>query len=138
MAQRSAKVMRVREVLRIGVQLLDAGAWAAARAQFELAADVSVREPRGRFNPYARVRRLRRPLPGYSSSLETGLEILGLLVESRGPASVAGIAERLELPRSTVHRYLSTLVRCGYATQEGVAGHRYRLTFVDLPELPGA
>ncbi len=49
--------------------------------------------------------------------LERTLGILELLAQQADGLELAAIADRLNIPRSAVHRLLSDLVRCGYVRQ---------------------
>lgn len=49
--------------------------------------------------------------------LERTLGILELLAQQADGLELAAIADRLDIPRSAVHRLLSDLVRCGYVRQ---------------------
>lgn len=51
-------------------------------------------------------------------SLERGVEILELIMELEG-AGVSELADRLDMPMSTVHGYLSTLYDLEYLVKEG-------------------
>jgi len=50
-------------------------------------------------------------------SLERALSILVVLGQRDEPVGVTWVANRLELPKSTVHRLLSTLERAGFAAR---------------------
>jgi IclR family pca regulon transcriptional regulator len=63
--------------------------------------------------------------PRYSQSLERGLAILGCFSPERPMLGIADLAETLGMTRSTIHRYVSTLVALGYLEQG--ADRRYRL-----------
>lgn len=52
-------------------------------------------------------------------------EVLELVVD-RGEVGVTELAEHLDLPKSTAHTYLDSLVRCGYLRNEG---GRYRASY---------
>jgi IclR family pca regulon transcriptional regulator len=53
-----------------------------------------------------------------SQVLERGLAILAAIGENRGSAGIAELARSVDLSKSTVHRYVATLVRLGYLEQE--------------------
>lgn len=61
----------------------------------------------------------------YSQSLERGLAILGCFTPQRSVLGIAEIADELGMSRSTIHRYVITLVALGYLEQ-GVS-RKYRL-----------
>lgn len=61
----------------------------------------------------------------YSSSLVAGLAILDLFSAERTELGIAMLAEKLNMSRSTTHRYASTLVALGYLEQD--YSRRYRL-----------
>ena len=52
-----------------------------------------------------------------SGVLERTLGILELLAQHGDGLELAVIADRLDIPRSAVHRLLTDLVRCGYVRQ---------------------
>jgi DNA-binding IclR family transcriptional regulator len=52
-----------------------------------------------------------------SSTLERSLNILELLAGHPEGLALAGISERLDMPRSACHRLLTELARCGYVRQ---------------------
>ncbi|MBR0695484.1 IclR family transcriptional regulator [Bradyrhizobium lablabi] len=58
---------------------------------------------------------------------ERCLSIVELLVDAAGELPLGGIAERLQLPKSGVHRLLAALIDQGWVEQDGTTGH-YRLT----------
>lgn len=62
---------------------------------------------------------------GVSKSLIKGLAILGCFTSEHPALGIADIAEQLQMSRSTIHRYASTLVELGYLEQD--SKHRYRL-----------
>lgn len=67
-----------------------------------------------------------RNAPRYSQSLERGLQILALFTSERPLWGVSDVADTFGWQRSTVHRYLLTLVSLGQLEQpEGQ--RRYRL-----------
>jgi IclR family pca regulon transcriptional regulator len=58
--------------------------------------------------------------------VERGLAILGCFTPSRPVLGIADLAGELEMSRSTIHRYVSTLVKLGYMEQ--VASRKYRMS----------
>ena len=54
-------------------------------------------------------------------SLERGLRVIEAISDFDGSASVSVIARKTELPRSTVHHLLRSLIAFGYLLQEGEA-----------------
>lgn len=71
----------------------------------------------------------RKPDPRYSSSLEQGLQILGLFTEDKAVWGVKEVAESLKASRSTTHRYMVTLVGLGQLEQ--TANRKYRRVSLD-------
>ncbi len=63
--------------------------------------------------------------PRFSQSVERGLAILSCFTPERPVWGIANIADELGMSRSTTHRYMSTLTRLGYLTQD--ADRKYRL-----------
>ena len=63
---------------------------------------------------------------GTSQSVERGLAILSSFDAERPLMGVSELARALDLNRSTAHRYISTLTRLGYLTQDPDS-KRYRL-----------
>lgn len=61
----------------------------------------------------------------YSSSLALGLRVLALFPDEDALLGVSEVADVLDASRSTMHRYLRTLVRCGQLEQ-APAGRKYR------------
>lgn len=61
----------------------------------------------------------------YSHSLERGLAILTCFSAERSTLGIADIADMLGMSRSTIHRYVITLVALGYMEQ--CADRKYRL-----------
>jgi IclR family pca regulon transcriptional regulator len=61
-----------------------------------------------------------------SQSLERGLAILGSFSPDRPALGISELATRLGLTRSTTHRYVATLARLGYLSQDE-STRRYRL-----------
>lgn len=77
--------------------------------------------------------------PGHSRhsvSVDRGFAILERFDGKRSSESLAEIATSVQLPRSSVHRYLQTLAVLGLVEQRGTPGRRYRLTPVAAS--PGA
>jgi DNA-binding IclR family transcriptional regulator len=75
----------------------------------------------------------RRPAgePSYSRhsvSVDRGFAILERFSGERGSESIADISAAVQLPRSSVHRYLQTLAALGLVEQRGTPRRRYRLT----------
>lgn len=68
----------------------------------------------------------------HSRSLERGLAILGCFTPATPVLGIADVAERLDLNRSTAHRYMTTLVALGYLQQEPTRGYRLALHVADL------
>jgi IclR family transcriptional regulator, pca regulon regulatory protein len=71
-------------------------------------------------------RRQRPADPKYSNSAEHGVALLGCFTGDRPVLGIAELADMLELSRSTIHRYASTLVAIGYIEQD--KKRRYRLS----------
>lgn len=67
---------------------------------------------------------------GTLKSVGTTFEILERMVEMNG-CGVTEIANELDLPKSTAHRYLATLVECGYVIQSDGRYH-ISLAFKDF------
>jgi IclR family pca regulon transcriptional regulator len=63
---------------------------------------------------------------GFSQSLERGLAILHAFTPDQPARGISEIARDLGMTRSTTHRYVSTLTRLGYLTQDEPT-HKYRL-----------
>jgi IclR family transcriptional regulator, pca regulon regulatory protein len=63
----------------------------------------------------------------FSQSLERGLAILGLFTPDRPALGISELAQRLGLTRSTTHRYVATLARLGYLSQDEPT-RKYRLS----------
>jgi IclR family transcriptional regulator, pca regulon regulatory protein len=64
--------------------------------------------------------------PGFSQSLERGLAILATFRPDRPALGVSELARRLDLTRSTAHRYVATLATLGYLQQDE-STRKYRL-----------
>lgn len=58
--------------------------------------------------------------------LERGIAILEQIAENKGESSLAALSKNLAIPRSTIHRLLSSLMGLGYIEQDPVTGH-YRM-----------
>lgn len=89
-------------------------------------------ESSGHRRPRPRVPAAKRE-PGdsrHSVSVDRGFAILERFDGKRSSESVAEIATSVELPRSSVHRYLQTLAVLGLVEQRGTPRRRYRLTAV--------
>lgn len=63
--------------------------------------------------------------PRTSSSLVVGVRILECF-DGSATLGVAAVADKLELSRSTAHRYMTTLVLLGYLEQPPGAKMKYR------------
>src|ERR1700744_1090201 len=61
-----------------------------------------------------------------SQSLERGLAILGAFTPDPPAPGISELAQRLDLTRSTTHRYVATLAKLGYLDQDE-ATRKYRL-----------
>ena len=70
--------------------------------------------------------------PRYSQSLERGLAILGCFTPKRPVLGIADIADELGMSRSTIHRYVVTLVALGYLKQDIARKYRLGLKVTDL------
>jgi len=64
--------------------------------------------------------------PGLSQSLERGLAILSAFTPDRPDLGISELARKLDLTRSTTHRYVATLSTLGYLQQDD-ATRKYRL-----------
>ena len=62
---------------------------------------------------------------GHVQSLTRGLSILEALAKSSAGLTLTDVAQRVQLPPSTTHRFLSTLERMGYVYQAGDLGLWY-------------
>jgi DNA-binding transcriptional ArsR family regulator len=72
--------------------------------------------------------------PRYSASAATTLAILDLFpIGGDELLGVAEIAERLRMSRSTVHRYLTTLVALGQLEQPEGGNRKYRRPQIEWP-----
>jgi IclR family transcriptional regulator, pca regulon regulatory protein len=63
---------------------------------------------------------------GFSQSLERGLAILSAFTPDRPALGISELARRLDLTRSTTHRYVATLATLGYLYQDETT-RKYRL-----------
>jgi IclR family pca regulon transcriptional regulator len=75
---------------------------------------------------------LRNPDPRFSQSLERGLAILSCFTAQRSVLGISDLADRLDLSRSTVHRYAVTLTELGYLDQGENRKYRLGLRVIDL------
>src|SRR5215469_5685562 len=64
--------------------------------------------------------------PRFSQSLERGLAVLATFTPDRPALGISELARRLDLTRSTTHRYVATLATLGYLQQDEVT-RKYRL-----------
>lgn len=63
---------------------------------------------------------------GYSQSLERGLAVLSTFTPDRPALGISELARKLNLTRSTTHRYAATLAALGYLHQDD-STRKYRL-----------
>jgi IclR family transcriptional regulator, pca regulon regulatory protein len=63
---------------------------------------------------------------GFSQSLERGLAILSAFTPDRPALGISELARKLDLTRSTTHRYVATLATLGYLQQDD-STRKYRL-----------
>jgi IclR family transcriptional regulator, KDG regulon repressor len=82
-------------------------------------------KPQAAFGAAAAVSSL--PVATGDKTLTKGLQVLESLSASDGPRGISELALELSLGKSTVHRLLQTLSRCGYVTQEA-GTERYLLS----------
>lgn len=68
----------------------------------------------------------------YSQSLERGLAILECFTPEEPLLGIAELADRLDMSRSTIHRYVSTLALLGYLDQGAERKYRLGLRVTDL------
>jgi IclR family transcriptional regulator, pca regulon regulatory protein len=69
----------------------------------------------------------------FSQSLERGLAVLGTFTPDRPVLGISELAQRLGLTRSTTHRYVATLARLGYLSQdESTRKYRLGIRVLDL------
>jgi len=64
-------------------------------------------------------------ITGQVQSLTRGLSILECLAKAEGGLTLTDVAQRVQLPPSTVHRLLATLEKMGYVYQAGELGRWY-------------
>ncbi len=64
------------------------------------------------------------PAASEVTALERGIRVLEALIEAGGEASLADIATRVALPKSTVHRLLQTFVAHGYLETSSAGSYR--------------
>lgn len=67
--------------------------------------------------------------PRYSQSLETGLLVMKGFSSEQPLQGIADVADRMEASRSTVHRYMTTLVALGMLEQDPLT-RRYRVSLL--------
>jgi IclR family transcriptional regulator, pca regulon regulatory protein len=67
--------------------------------------------------------------PRYSQSLETGLLVMKGFSSTEPLQGIADVADRMEASRSTVHRYMTTLVALGMLEQDPLS-RRYRVSLL--------
>lgn len=67
--------------------------------------------------------------PRYSQSLETGLLVMKGFSSQTPLQGIADVADRMEASRSTVHRYMTTLVALGMLEQDSLS-RRYRVSLL--------
>jgi DNA-binding IclR family transcriptional regulator len=67
--------------------------------------------------------------PRYSQSLETGLLVMKGFSSETPLQGIADVADRMEASRSTVHRYMTTLVALGMLEQDSLS-RRYRVSLL--------
>lgn len=103
--------------------------WSSVR-QLLRAADEAATSTNGNKITLAKVTKKQKPDPRYSSSLETGLNILALFTEDKKIWGVKEVADTLNASRSTIHRYLTTLMGLGQLEQ--TANRKYRRVSVDV------
>lgn len=102
--------------------------WSSVR-QLLRAADEAATSTNGNRIVLAKVTKKQKPDPRYSSSLETGLNILALFTEDKKIWGIKEVADSLQTSRSTMHRYMTTLVGLGQLEQ--TANRKYRRVSVD-------
>jgi IclR family transcriptional regulator, pca regulon regulatory protein len=68
----------------------------------------------------------------FSSSLVAGLAILDCFSAERPQMGIAALADRLDMTRSTTHRYAATLVALGYLEQDHARQYRLAARVADL------
>lgn len=67
--------------------------------------------------------------PRFSQSLETGLLVMKGFSSTQPLQGIADVADRMEASRSTVHRYMTTLVALGMLEQDPLS-RRYRVSLL--------
>jgi DNA-binding IclR family transcriptional regulator len=67
--------------------------------------------------------------PRFSQSLETGLLVMKGFSSQEPLQGIADVADRMEASRSTVHRYMTTLVALGMLEQDPLS-RRYRVSLL--------
>lgn len=102
--------------------------WSSVR-QLLRAADEAATSTNGNKIQLAKLPKRRNPDPRYSSSLEMGLSILVLFTEDKKIWGVKEVADTLNASRSTIHRYLTTLMGLGQLEQ--TANRKYRRVSLD-------
>lgn len=80
------------------------------------------RRPRVQAAPLATGRQSGERRTGGVQSFEVGLRLLSLLAHQRRPMKITQLAAQAGMPPAKAHRYLASLVRCGYATQHPESG----------------
>lgn len=68
----------------------------------------------------------------FSSSLVAGLAILDCFSADRPQLGIAALADRLDMTRSTTHRYAATLVALGYLEQDHARQYKLAPRVADL------
>jgi IclR family transcriptional regulator, pca regulon regulatory protein len=63
---------------------------------------------------------------GFSQSLERGLAVLSAFTPDRPALGISDLARKLDMTRSTTHRYVATLATLGYLQQDD-STRKYRL-----------
>lgn len=102
--------------------------WSSVR-QLLRAAEEAVGSTNGNKITLAKISKKQKPDPRYSSSLEMGLNILSLFTEDKKIWGVKEVADALDASRSTIHRYLTTLMGLGQLEQ--TANRKYRRVNID-------
>lgn len=74
---------------------------------------------------------------GGVQSVERAFELLGLIADSGGRATLSELADRAGLPMPTIHRLLRTLVGLGYVRQLPDRGYALGLALVRLGDQAG-
>lgn len=102
--------------------------WLSVR-QLLRSADEMVSGADGSKIQLAKIVKKRDADPRYSSSLEMGLNILALFDGDNNIWGVKEVSDALSVPRSSIHRYLKTLMGLGQLEQ--TANRKYRRASVD-------